>query len=564
MFVLIGAFMVPGILVREYFNLLTGDGPNAIGLWAILVLLVASEVGGVSGIYGLALTNVPFFMNTLTLLRRNMLRHILKRPGAAALPDSPGEAISRFRGDVFEIPLFALWLNDFNGLLASGIVALIIMFTINWKIPLFALLPFLVVAFASNSATQKIQEYRRASRKASGVVTGYIGELFGAVQAVKVATAEESVIAHFGKLNEERGKLAIRDRLFHEILHSIFRNSVNIGTGIVLILASREMQLGRFTIGDFALFVFYLGFLSELTTFGGLMIARYKQIGISIERMYKLMVDAEPETLVEHGKVYMDGNFPKIPNPKKSDDDILQTLDVRNLTYQYPDSRNGIHQIQFVCKRGTLTVITGRIGSGKTTLLRNLLGLLPMDSGEIRWNDRLVQSPADFFVPPRAAYTAQVPRLFSDTLRSNILLGLDKEDGEIYEAIQNAVMESDLKELEAGLDTKVGPKGVKLSGGQLQRVAAARMFMRDSELCVFDDLSSALDVETEKLLWERVFQREGTTCVAVSHRKAVLDRADQVIVLKNGGIEAVGPVRSLLTSSEEMGHLWHGELTPGR
>ena len=73
MFVLIGAFMVPGILVREYFNLLTGDGPNAIGLWAILVLLVASEVGGVSGIYGLALTNVPFFMNTLTLLRRNML-----------------------------------------------------------------------------------------------------------------------------------------------------------------------------------------------------------------------------------------------------------------------------------------------------------------------------------------------------------------------------------------------------------------------------------------------------------------------------------------------------------
>ncbi|MCJ7703310.1 MAG: ABC transporter ATP-binding protein/permease, partial [Anaerolineales bacterium] len=105
-------------------------------------------------------------------------------------------------------------------------------------------------------------------------------------------------------------------------------------------------------------------------------------------------------------------------------------------------------------------------------------------------------------------YTAQVPRLFSDSLRDNILMGLDASDQAVFDAIYAAVMEDDLDEFEQGLDTMVGPKGVKLSGSQIQRTAAARMFARDPELLVFDDLSSALDVETERVLWERVFQRQ--------------------------------------------------------
>ena len=145
MLVLIFFWQFPAVVLREFFDLLTGEAQLGLNVWSVAVLLFACELGRVLGIYGLVNTNVPFFQNTMTLLRKNLLTHILKRPGASALPDSPGEAISRFRGDVFEIALFALWLNDIQGMIAFGVVALIMMVSINPSIALLAVLPFIVV-----------------------------------------------------------------------------------------------------------------------------------------------------------------------------------------------------------------------------------------------------------------------------------------------------------------------------------------------------------------------------------------------------------------------------------
>ncbi len=513
--------------------------------------MVGLELGRFGMLYcGGVLFNV-FRYGGEALFKRNMMDWLVSAPGPRVLPGSPGEAVSRFRDDVLETVGLSTILIVSPQVL-TGVAAFAIMLHVNATITLVVAVPMLATVALTYLLTRQIQGYRKAAREATAAVTSFIGETFGAAQSIKLAGAEGRVVGRLKALNDLRRTASIRDLMFSSALAVTNINIAAVATGCVLLLAAQSMRLGHFTIGDFTLFATYLGMVSAAPNIVGQILATERQSGVSLNRMRELVADAPPLHLVARPKR-------TAATAAASGDEALKTLTVRGLTRRHPDSGRGVADVDLDLRRGGFVVVTGRVGAGKTTLLRALLGLIPRDAGEIRWNGRLVDDPATFLVPPRCAYTAQAPRLFSESLRDNILMGETATDEALAAAVALAVFDADLAGFDAGLETLVGARGVTLSGGQLQRAAAARMFVRDADLLVFDDISSALDVATEQALWRGLFADGRRTCLAVSHRREAFARADEIVLLDEGRIAARGDAAALRRESDLFRAIWRNE-----
>ncbi len=496
-----------GLVMRAFFNALTNPAEAQLSPLELLGVLLGSESTRIALLLICLACWTTFWNASEWLLRTNMLRWLVEGPGARVLPENPGAIVSRFREDVHELMLFLdTWL-DLTGELVFSAVALAIMMQINALITVVVFLPMVGIVAVTHIAGTRISSYRKSSRASTSRVTGFIGEVFGAAQAIKVAAAEGQVVAHFRELSETRRQAALKDQLLSSLLDSFNVNTVNLGIGLILMLSAGAMRDGTFGLGDFALFASYIGWVAGLPRWAGRLLTRARQVAVSLRRMEELLEGAPAGALVEP----MAGT-PRLELPASAP---LETLEARGLCFSFPGSGRGVGPVDLTIARGSFTVITGRVGAGKTTLLRTLLGLLPADAGALRWNGAPVADPASFLAPPRCAYTPQVPHLFSESLRANLQLGQALPPGALEHAIHTAVLDRDIAAMPQGLESLVGSRGVRLSGGQVQRSAAARMFARNADLLVFDDLSSALDVETEQALWERLSSQQS----AVAERR---------------------------------------------
>lgn len=501
-------------------------------------VLVVTEIGRMASIHGAALVWTRVWLQMQTFLRANLLAAQVASggPEAGQPVGSAGEAVTHFRDDAEDVARFVDGLVDVSAGLVFTILAGIVLGATNLTAALVLIVPLLVVGIAIRALDTRIKEYRRLDREATAAVTGLVGDVMAASTTVKVNHATDHVVDRLRVLVDRRRHTAVRDRVLEESIEAFSNGSADVGLGLVLLVGAGALASGSFAVGELAVFTAYLGWLNFLPRMVGRVLARRKQAGIAFERMRFLVADQEVENTVRRRSLPIDVHQVRPrPTPVRPDRVALDRLDVEHLSAVFP-SGAGIRDVSFSIARGEFVVVTGPVGAGKTTLLRALLGLAWQAevAGSVRWNGVELVDRSAFLVPPNAAFLPQVPQLVSDSLAENIAFG-PVDPGDLDRALALAELDDDVSRMPDGVDTMIGPRGLRLSGGQRQRLAGARAVVHRPELIVLDDLSSALDVETERRVWENL-RAAGATVLAVSHRAVAFDGADRILRLDAGRV----------------------------
>ena len=289
--------LLPGLVIQKVFDYLSSAAPLPGGLWFWIALMLAARLTH-AGLHFPAAAIFPAHVFALnSVLRRNLLASILRRPGAMPMPAGPdgvpmssGEAISRFRDDAEQLTLLVADLTvDITGLLVRFGVAFAIMLAINAPLAVAAVLPMVVLSGLVNLTRRRLATYRKASREASGAVVSFVGEIFDKVQAIKVANAEDRIGQYFDDLGERRRQADLKDTLFSGLLTTVLGNTDELSMALVLLLASRVMAAGRFTVGDFALFVIYLPIVTRTLDSGVEYLVEHRRAAVSFQRLETLL-----------------------------------------------------------------------------------------------------------------------------------------------------------------------------------------------------------------------------------------------------------------------------------
>lgn len=530
-----------GYLLSRGYNALAEGDTRATYLFAFGVAV--SETIRMIAVHTGAILWTKVWVHIQTLLRANMLVAQMASggPEAGQPVGSAGQAITHFRDDTEDVAHFIDIQVDVTGGLVFTVIAGFILGSADPRAAAILVIPLFAVAAVTRTLDSRIKNYRAADREAAGAVTGFVGDAMAATTTIKVNDAAPSMLARLRVLVERRKETAVRDRVLDEGVQAFSQGAADVGLGLVLVVSAGAIASGAFDLGTLALFAAYLGWLSFLPRVLGRLLARRKQAAVAFDRMSQLVAGADTDRTVGRRELPIDPrDFRRRPEATRPERVPLERLDVVDLSSHYPNGR-GVSDVSFTMRRGEFVVITGQVGAGKSTLLRALLGLAWQTdiTGEVRWNGEQVRDRAAFMVPPNAAFLSQVPQLISDSVADNVALG-PVRDGDLTSALELAAVWSDIDELPDGTDTLIGPRGLRLSGGQRQRLATARALVHRPELVVLDDLSSALDVETELALWENL-GRAGMTVLAVSHRAVAFERASQVLRMEAGRlVELVG------------------------
>ncbi|MBV9291421.1 MAG: ABC transporter ATP-binding protein [Frankiales bacterium] len=464
----------------------------------------------------------------LAVLRGQTMQHRLPRT-------PPGEVVAR----AMDADRFARYADRWVDLINGVIVVLITMAVGGTVLAGVVLVAVMVVsAVASTVGTPIAGRSAAAASTARARFGRSLVSVLDAARTVKLAAATPAAHRHLQRVDAGRVDAAVREHRVQAVLD---------GVPIVLVQCGVVVGWLVYLAGDWGLATALL----VTTAVGGFdWFGRVAGAVITEAPGVRAWKDATSRfgggvdlMAVPPGVDLVHGEAPTPPLPPRTP---LSRLSVVDVTAVHADGTIGVDRVSFEVDAGELVLLLGPVGSGKSSLLAALAGLVH-HTGHVRWNGVDVEDAQVFLRPGQVAYVAQVPRVLSGTFGDNVRLDHPRA---LERAIADARMSSDINDA-GGLDALVGHRGVRLSGGQVQRLAFARALATEAELVLADDVSSALDARTEVELWDALRSR-GTTVIASTSKQAALRQADRVLILVAGRVVASGPWQSL---AEDWQHL---------
>ena len=512
---------------------------------------------GVAFVSRVAKNFQDYYVNVITQqvgarLYADGIRHSLELPYALFEDQRSGETLGKLqkvRSDVEK--LIAVVVNLLFTTIIGVIFVMIYAAQVHWSIGPAYLLTIPLLGGLSSLLSHKIKAVQKVIVKETTALAGSTTESLRNIELVKSLGLAQQEINHLNSTTAKILKLELKKVKYLRSLSFIQGTFVNFLRTSILFLMLYLIFTQRITVGQFfSLFIysfFIFGPLQEL----GNVVNTWRETEASLEN-FETILALQPEPRPEH---------PVIIGP-------LEKLTFEYVGFQHVSAtRPALQNISFEVSRGETIAFVGPSGSGKTTLVKLLVGLYRPYTGHIFYNGtREDQIGIDDF-RERIGFVTQDAQLFSGSIRENLLfVRPNATDAECMDVLRQASVESLLARAEKGLDTLIGEGGVKVSGGEKQRVSIARALLRRPQLLVFDEATSSLDSLTEEEISQTIREvattREAIT-ILIAHRLSTVLHADRIYVLERGHIVEFGRHEELIERKGLYYAMWRQQIGEG-
>ncbi|MFC1598688.1 ABC transporter ATP-binding protein [Patescibacteria group bacterium] len=479
-------------------------------------------------------------------LIKDLINKILFLPINYHYEEKPGQIYKKVdRAAAAVNNIFDSFMFSFSDNILNMSIAFIFMLTINWQLALLNLIIILVFfIFAAIYKMNEILSIRKKVNTKYNTIYGNIGDIIANIFSVKVNTAEQK---EQKKLKTDfKQTIGLVDKSIRLWTDVIMGQSFisTFGTISIVLYGSYLLNTGSLSPGEFATFLLYIGMI-----YGPIwwMSNQYRQVK-------RWMVDLNDAHIILKEKVE------KVSNKETKDFVLSGNIEFRNVSFKYPLRNEGVlKNMSFKIKPGQTIAIFGETGSGKTTIYNLLLRLFEQSKGEIFFDQVNVKEINRQTLRGQIGIVPQDPALFNESVLYNIKYGHPTASiPEVIRAAKIANAHDFIKALPKGYQTKVGERGVKLSGGQVQRIAIARAALRDPKILILDEATTSLDQKTKFEVLDALDKViENRTTIIITHDfSAITQNADHIIVLKDGKIIQQGKHSSLVKQKGVYYDLW--------